>query len=235
MAARPHRGATPRRPVVAIDGPLASGKSTVARGVAARLSFGYVDTGAMYRSVALVAIRRGIDLAHAASVTAVAESLGIEFRGGPNGQRVILDGEDVTDAIRTPEVSDGASIVSVVPGVRAAMVATQRALGARGGVVMEGRDIGTVVFPDADVKVFLEASLESRARRRYEELRARGIDIDLDEVRRAQAERDRRDSTREHSPMRPAPDAIVIDTTERTAEDVVGTIIRIVQERIGVV
>lgn len=196
---------------------------------------GYVDTGAMYRSVALVAMRRGLDLANTHDVAAVAESLAIAFEGGPNGQRVIVDGEDVTDEIRTPAVSDGASIVSVVPEVRAAMVARQRVLGAAGGVVMEGRDIGTVVFPDAEVKVFLEASLDSRARRRYDELRARGIDVDLEEVRRAQAERDRRDATREHSPMRPAADAVVIDTTNRTVEEVVGAVVRMVRERIGVV
>lgn len=203
--------------------------------MAARLKFGYVDTGAMYRSVALVAARRGVDLANARDVTAVAESLMIEFRGGPDGQRVVVEGQDVTDEIRTPAVSDGASIVSAVPGVRAAMVARQRALGAEGGVVMEGRDIGTVVFPDAEVKIFLEASLDSRARRRYDELRARGVEIDLEEVRRAQAERDRRDATREHSPMRPAADATVIDTTDHTADEVVEAVVGLIRERIGVV
>ncbi len=207
----------------------------MARGVAVRLNFRYVDTGAMYRSVALVAVRHGVDLTDHSAVAAVAESLAVEFYGGPDGQRVIVDGRDVTASIRAPEISDGASIVSVVPRVRAALVAMQRALGAAGGVVMEGRDIGTVVFPDADVKVFLEATLESRARRRYDELRARGIRIDLDEVRRAQAERDRRDATREHSPMRPAPDATVIDTTDRSVEEVVDTVVDLVRERTGVV
>src|SRR5574341_816509 len=146
-----------RRPVVAIDGPTAAGKSTVARGVAARLAFQYVDTGAMYRTVALMALRRGVDLSDAETLGSLAESLAIEFRPGSERQRVIVDGEDVTDAIRTPEISVGSSMVSVVPAVRSAMVRRQRLLAAGGGVVMEGRDIGTVVFPDAELKVYLEA------------------------------------------------------------------------------
>ena len=228
-----------RRPVVAIDGPTAAGKSTVARGVARRLGLLYVDTGAMYRSVAVTALRRAIDLGDADAVTRLANSMVIEFRpaatGGEPGNRVLVDGEDVTEAIRTPEASDAASRVSVIGGVREAMVARQRVMGTDGGVVMEGRDIGTVVFPDADVKVFLKASLETRARRRHAELLARGQTVDLEEVRRSEAERDRRDETRTHSPLRPAEGAVVLDTTTTTAEEVAEVIVRIVRERIGVV
>lgn len=229
----------PRRPVVAIDGPTAAGKSTVARGVARRLGLLYVNTGAMYRSVAIAALRRRVDLGDADAVTRLADSIVIELRpaatGGELGNRVLVDGEDVTEAIRTPEASDGASRVSVIPGVRTAMVARQRAMGADGGVVMEGRDIGTVVFPDADVKVFLKASLEARARRRHAELLARGQVVDLEEVRRTEAERDRRDETRAHSPLRPAEGAVVLDSTTMTADEVVEAVVRLVRKHTRVV
>lgn len=229
---------SPRRPVVAIDGRTAAGKSTVARAIATRLGFRYVDTGAMYRSVALAAIRRGVDLADPDATARLAGALVIDFRPAADaaaGDRVVVDGEDVTEAIRTPEVSEGASIVSVSPGVRSALVARQRAMGAEGGVVMEGRDIGTVVFPDADVKIFLDASLEVRARRRHAELRARGVEVDLEDVRRTEAERDQRDETRALSPLRPAADAVVLDTTTQGLEDVINNIVRLVRERTGVV
>jgi len=224
-----------RRPAVAIDGPTASGKSTVARAVADRLGFKHIDTGAMYRSVALASMRRRVDLRDAAALAALAASLAIEFRPARGGDRIVVDGEDVTEAIRAPEVSTAASIVSAVPGVRAALVARQQALGAAGGIVMEGRDIGTVVFPNAEVKVFLEASLEARTRRRHDELRARGVDVDQDEVRRQEAERDERDETRSLSPLRPAGDAVVLDTTLLTTEQVVATIVQLVRERTDVV
>ncbi len=230
------------RPVVAIDGPTAAGKSTVARGVALRLGFRYVDTGAMYRSVAVAALRRGVDLTDADAVTRLANAISIEFRstGTPatdegKGERVLVDDEDLTEAIRTPEASDGASRVSVIPGVRTAMVARQRVMGTAGGVVMEGRDIGTVVFPNADVMVFLSASLDARARRRHAELLARGQVVSLEDVRRIEAERDRRDETRTHSPLRPAEGAVVMDTTVMTADQVIEAIVRLVRERTGVV
>lgn len=229
---------SPRRPIVAIDGRTAAGKSTVARAIATRLGFRYVDTGAMYRSVALAAIRRGVDLADTDATARLAGALVIDFRPAADaaaGDRVVVDGEDVTEAIRTPDVSEGASIVSVSPGVRSALVARQRAMGAEGGVVMEGRDIGTVVFPDADVKFFLDASLGVRARRRHAELRARGAEVDLEDVRRTEAERDQRDETRALSPLRPAADAVVLDTTTQGLEDVINSIVRLVRERTGVV
>lgn len=142
-----------------------------------------------------------------------------------------MNDADVTDQIRTPEVSDAASVVSVYPGVREAMVAIQRRLEADGGIVMEGRDIGTVVFPDAEVKVFLDASLDERARRRFEELHARGATVDLASVRKAEEDRDRRDRTRRHSPLRRAPDAVVIDSTGRAVDDVVDRIVHLVHRR----
>lgn len=210
----------------------------MARAVATRLGFQYVDTGAMYRSVALAAIRRGVDLADPDATSRLAGALAIDFRPAADAaaeDRVIVDGEDVTEAIRTPDVSEGASIVSVSPGVRSALVARQRAMGAEGGIVMEGRDIGTVVFPDADVKVFLDASLEVRAQRRHAELRARGVEVDLEDVRRTEAERDQRDETRALSPLRPAADAVVLDTTTQGLEGVINSIVRLVRERTGVV
>ncbi|OLD62008.1 MAG: cytidylate kinase [Armatimonadetes bacterium 13_1_40CM_3_65_7] len=204
----------------------------MARAVAQRLRFRYVDTGAMYRSVAWAALQRGISLSDERAVTALAQSLQIDFVTDPEGQRILVDGVDVTDLIRTPQVSDGASVVSVYPGVREAMVAVQRRLGADGGVVMEGRDIGTVVFPDAEIKVFLDASLDERARRRFEELRARGAGADLESVRRAEEERDRRDRTRSHSPLRAASDAVVIDSTGIPADEVAAGIVQLVQRRL---
>jgi len=219
------------KPIVAIDGPVGAGKSTVARGVAQRLRFRYVDTGAMYRSVAWAVLQRGVSLSDERAVTALARSVRIDFVTDPLGQRVLVDGVDVTEAIRTPQVSDGASIVSVYPGVREAMVTIQRRMGVDGGVVMEGRDIGTVVFPDAEIKVFLDASLDERARRRFEELKARGADVDLESVRKAEEERDRRDRTRNHSPLRAAPDAVVIDSTGIPADEVVARIVQLVRRR----
>ena len=218
-------------PVIAIDGPVGAGKSTVAKHLAQRLGYRYVDTGAMYRAVAWLAQQRGADLKDQHAVAALARSLRIEFVPAGERQRVIVNGLDITEEIRTPQVSEGASIASAYPAVREAMVAVQRALGAHGGVVMEGRDIGTVVFPDAEVKVYLDASPEQRARRRYEELRASGVTVDFEALRRAEEERDRRDATRDHSPLRVADDAVVIDTTDRSVEDVVEQILTLVRAR----
>lgn len=219
------------QPIVAIDGPVGAGKSTVARAVATRLRFRYVDTGAMYRSVALMAMRRGVALHDESRVVAVARSLDIQFIPHEGDHRVMVNGADVTEGIRQPEVSEAASVVSAYSGVREAMVAVQRRLGAGGGVVMEGRDIGTVVFPDAEVKVFLDASPEERARRRYNELRARGVEVAFEELRKVEQERDERDRTRTHSPLRRASDALVIDTTARSVDETVQQIIAMVHRR----
>jgi len=200
--------------VVAIDGPAGAGKSTVARAVAGELGFTYFDTGAMYRCVALAALQRGEPAA------AIAGSLKIE-----PGERTVLDGRDVSDEIRTPEVSEAASRVAADPDVRQAIVAEQRRLLAHGDWVAEGRDIGTVVAPDAEVKVFLTADPEERARRRAAELR-----VDAAVVLAEQKIRDERDETREHSPLTPADGAVVIDSTGMTFPEVVGKIAALVRD-----
>jgi len=200
--------------VVAIDGPAGAGKSTVARAVAERLGFTYLDTGAMYRAVALVAAGRDEDPA------AIAEAADIRL-----GDRVLLDGRDVTDEIRTPAITEASSRVSADPAVRAALVRKQRALLAEGDWVAEGRDIGTVVCPDADVKVFLTATPEVRARRRAEQ-----IGEDFETVLADQAVRDRRDSERDHSPLTPARDAVPVDTSDLDLEGVLGQIETLVVE-----
>lgn len=212
--------------VIAIDGPVGAGKSTVARALARRLGFRYIDTGAMYRSVAWAAIHRGVSLADEPAVAALARDLDIEFVPGASGQRVLVNGEDATEAIRRPEMSEASSIVSAYAMVREAMVALQRRMGAAGDVVMEGRDIGTVVFPDAEVKVYLDASLDERAGRRFRELEGRGETVTYEEVRRALEDRDRRDSTRAHSPLRVAPGAIEVNSTGMVVEEVVDEIMR---------
>ncbi len=198
--------------VVAIDGPAGAGKSTVAKAVAQALRFTYLDSGAMYRSVALAAARRGVDPAILAP--------GLEI---VVGEHVLLDGEDVTDAIRAPEISDAASRAAADPAVRRAMVALQRRLLAHGDWVAEGRDIGTVVAPEADVKVFLTADPHERARRRAQEL-----GLDPDTVLREQVIRDERDRAREHSPLRPAPGAVELDTTGLSVDEVVDRIVALV-------
>jgi cytidylate kinase len=184
------------RPIVAIDGPAGAGKSTVARKLAAALGYTYIDTGAMYRAVALSAQRRGISFDDAEGLADVAQGLDFSFLPEGERPRLLVNGEDVSQAIRTPEVSRGSSMVSRWPGVRTALVEHQRRLAREGGVVMEGRDIGTVVFPQARAKIYLTATVEERARRRHQEL----AESDLEEVRRDVEDRDRRDMEREHSP-----------------------------------
>lgn len=216
--------------IIAIDGPVGSGKSTLARRVAELMGYVYIDTGAMYRSIALKALRRGVALEAADSLTALASDTRIDLRARDGGQQVFLDGEDVTSAIRTPEVAQAASKVAVVPGVRRVLVAEQRRAGGQGGVVMEGRDIGTVVFPDAELKVFLTASPEIRAERRWREHQQKGDSIDLartlDEIR----ERDRRDREREDSPLVRAKDAVVVDSTAMEPEEVARLVVMLARE-----
>jgi cytidylate kinase len=219
---------THRRVVVAIDGPSGAGKSTIAKRLATRLGFIYIDTGAMYRAVALWAVRQGID----PSDMHRAEQLAIAARIDLAPGRISLNGEDVTDAIRMPDVSNGASKIAVIPGVRRAMVAKQREIGERASVVMEGRDIGTVVFPDADVKVFLDANPAERVRRRYEELKAKGQTISTEQLAVEMRERDQRDSTRADAPLAQAPDAVYLDSTVLGIEEVEEAILRIVRARV---
>jgi CMP/dCMP kinase len=198
--------------VIAIDGPAGAGKSSVARGVAAELGFTYLDSGAMYRCVALASIEGAADLDDDAEAGAIARAVEISL----DGERVLLDGRDVSEAIRAPAVTEASSRVSVHPQVRDAMVATQRRLIASGGFVAEGRDIGTVVSPDSPLKVFLTASEEERARRRAAETGEDEAEV-LDAIRR----RDERDRTREHSALRVAEDAVEVDTTGLTKQEVV--------------
>ncbi len=218
------------RLIIAIDGPVGSGKSTLARRVADLLGYVYIDTGATYRSIALKALRRGVSLEAAELLTALAGDTRIDLRAQGAGQRVFLDGEDVTSAIRTPEVAQAASKVAVIPGVRRVLVAEQRRAGGQGGVVMEGRDIGTVVFPDAELKIFLTASPEIRAERRWREHQQKGDVIDLartlDEIR----ERDRRDREREDSPLVRAKDAVVVDSTAMEPDEVARLVVMLARE-----
>ena len=219
------------RPVVAIDGPAGPAKTTVTRRVAAELGYVLVDTGALYRAVALAAKQASVDWGDEPAVGALARELalreGIRFEPG---QRVLLDGSDVSTAIRTQEIAEGASRVSAQPEVRAALLDMQRNAGRAGGVVLEGRDIGTVVFPDAEAKFFLTASTEVRARRRYEELVARGEPADLSVIADEVRARDRRDSTRPIAPLRQAEDAILVDSSALSVDEVVRSIVERVRE-----
>ncbi len=210
-----------KRLVVAIDGPAGAGKSTVSRRLAARLGYRLLDTGAIYRAVALTALRRGVAWDDGPAVATIARELDIDFCFDGGDNRVSLAGEDVSAAIRTPEISQGASRVSALPEVRAALLDLQRRLGAQGGVVAEGRDIGTVVFPDAGAKFFLTASPEVRARRRFEELRAAGKPVDEAATLKEILERDERDSTRAAAPLKQADDAVLVDSSGVAADEVV--------------
>ncbi len=218
--------------VVAIDGPAGAGKSTVSRRLAQRLNYRYVDTGAMYRVIGILAAEQSIPLSDSAALAALCDRTTIEFKEHDDGRvHVLAGGRDLTDEIRTPEAAQWASKTSTVPVVRERLVAMQRALGAAGGVVMEGRDIGTVVFPDAPVKGFLDASPRERARRRASELHQVVTEKELEQMEREIAERDARDRNRQHSPLRPAEDAIVLDTTTMSIDNVVRTLHDIVAAR----
>jgi len=220
-----------KRLVVAIDGPAGAGKSTLARRVAEKLGFVYIDTGAMYRAVGLWALRTGVGLTDMHRLEQLACAAEIEFRAGSS--RVFLNGEDVTDAIRTADAANAASKVSAIPGVRRALVDMQRRMGTEGGVVMEGRDIGTVVFPDAEVKIFLDADPQVRAERRVLELREKGQQAETDEVARQIRERDQRDTQRADSPLAQAPDAVYVDSTGLSAEEVEQAILKLIRDRVS--
>ena len=213
--------------IVAIDGPAGAGKSTLARRLAARLGYLYIDTGAMYRAVALWALREGVGLEDAPRLEQLAGHAVIEL----GGDRISLNGEDVTEAIRAPEIADAASRVSALPGVRRAMVRQQQRIGAAASVVMEGRDIGTVVFPEAAVKIYLDAEPRVRAERRLKDLEARGERAKVEDVEREIRRRDERDRTRADSPLRQAPDAVYFDSTGLSPEEVEEGLLRIVREK----
>ena len=223
---------TGRRPCVAIDGPVSAGKSTIARLVARDLGYTYVDSGAMYRALAWAAVEKGIQSDDRAQVVELLRSTTIELSPRPDGaNEVFVNGRDVSGEIRTPEISQLSSKLSAMTPVRRRMVAIQQHMAKAGGVVMEGRDIQTVVLPDAEVKIFLTALAEERARRRWQELRNRGLKADLDEVLADVQARDRRDSTRADSPLKPAPDAVHVDTGGLTIEQVVQRVLTVVRRQ----
>ena len=219
--------------IVAIDGPAGAGKSTVAREVARRLGAAYLDTGAMYRALTLLAVRRGGAASDGEALVALARQHPVEIVPTGDGDRVFVDGEDVTAEIRTPEVAALVSEVSAHPGVREQMVAAQRALMSRGDWVSDGRDVGSTVWPDAEVKVFLTASPEERARRRCAELAARGMELDEAQVLADVRRRDELDTTREASPLRVADGAVVIDSSDLDARDVADRVMSLVAALAG--
>lgn len=216
--------------VIAIDGPAASGKSTTARLVAERLGYLHIDTGAMYRAMTLKALREGIDTKDTESVERLAEGTEIRLEREKGRLKVLVDGKDVTEAIRNPDVDRAVSAVSSYRKVRSVMVREQRRMGQRGGVVFEGRDIGTVVFPDADLKIYMVADVEERARRRQRELQAKGITADLNVLMEEIVVRDEKDSRRSVSPLRKADDAIIVDTSAMTIDRQVNFIVEKARE-----
>jgi len=221
-----------KRLVVAIDGPAGAGKSTVSKRLTEALGYRLLDTGALYRAVAYAARQRGVAWDDEQGLGELARGLDIEFRLDGERNRVILAGQDVSDAIRTPEMSEGASIVSALGAVRAGLLDLQRSLGAEGGVVAEGRDIGTVVFPAAEIKFFLTASPEERARRRYEELVGRGQVVDFQSTLDDIVSRDQRDSQRDVAPLVCAEDALEVDSTGKGLDEVVAEMLAAVESRV---
>jgi len=214
----------PGKITIAIDGPAASGKSTTARVLAQKMGYIYVDSGAMYRAATLAVIQAGINIDDEQTVTRFVEKIKITIKAHPAGQKTYLNGKDVTHLIRSPQVNEVISVISAYPGVRACLVRMQRQLAEEGGVVMDGRDIGTVVLPDADLKVFMVASLQERARRRLKELQAQGEKMLLEEVLAEISQRDRLDSSRDTAPLKMADDARPLDTSQLSIEEQVDII-----------
>ena len=225
-----------RRIIVAIDGPAGAGKSTIARQLARHFGLLNLETGAMYRAFALKALRAGLPLDESDGLEGLAAETTIRLEPGEEENRVVLDGEDVTGLIRNPTVTEAASRVSVFPAIRAWMVRLQQQLGAKRGVVMEGRDIGTVVFPNAEVKIFLDAAPEVRGQRRYEQLERKGAAAPPpppEEIVRDLRARDARDRNRADSPLKPAPDSVLLDSTNLTLEQAVSEAVKIVDQKLG--
>ncbi len=214
---------------IAIDGPAGAGKSTIAKAVAKTLGFVYIDTGAMYRAIGLAAHRRGIDTTDAAAVSAILDEIEVSISHDARGQRVYLNKEDVSEEIRLPEISVAASHVAVIPAVRLKLVELQRKLAQQTDVIMDGRDIGTYVLPDAQLKIFLTADLAERARRRYAELTEKGVATTLDAVTEDMAFRDKNDSSRDFAPLKPAQDSVLVDSTAMTLDETVEKITHFAQ------
>lgn len=219
---------------VAIDGPSGAGKSTVSRSVASKFNFIYVDTGALYRTIGLAAHRKGLDTKDKPSIIGILPELNIELKYNEQGeQRMYLNGEDVSADIRLPEISMCASNVSAMPEVREYLMDMQRQMAKRYDVIMDGRDIGTVILPDADVKIFLTASAEERANRRYKELVAKGINTSIEEVLEDMKKRDAQDSGRKTAPLKPAEDAVLLDTSDMSFEESVAAACKLITEKTG--
>lgn len=216
--------------IIAIDGPSGAGKSTLGRMLARELNLLYIDTGSMYRAVALAVMESSINSNDDVAVGSLAARVDIDLQGDPESLQVILEGRDVSEAIRSEEVTQMSSVISTIPALRRAMVARQRELGRR-GAVLNGRDIGTVVFPKADVKFFLTAAPQKRAQRRFDEERANDTSVSFDETFSDMTERDRRDATRLDSPLVSAPDAVLIDSTELSIQEVFGKMMDVIRER----
>lgn len=219
--------------IVAIDGPNGAGKSTIARELARRMGCTYIDTGAMYRAIGLYVMRRGVSSEDCCGIVRLLDEIKIRLEHRADGQHIFLGDEDVSAEIRTPEASIYASNVSKIGEVRAALLDLQRGFADTGSIVMDGRDIGTVVFPNADIKIFLTASVERRAERRYKELIERGERVSLEEVRYDLEWRDKNDSTRKLAPLKPADDAVLVDTSEIGFEESVERVRKIVEEKLG--
>lgn len=220
-----------RQLTIAIDGPAGAGKSTVARAVAQIMGYVYIDTGAMYRAIAWKALTQQVRRDDDEAIIAIARAIKIELKNGTHGLEVFANDQEVTEAIRTPQVTAFVATVAKIPGVRVALLSLQRQLAASGGAVMDGRDIGTQILPTADVKIFLTATVEKRAKRRQQELLAKGYNIDIAKLQQEIADRDKVDFERECSPLVQAADAVLLDTSDLTAEQVVQTILTICQQR----
>lgn len=215
---------------IAIDGPAGAGKSTLVKMLSEKTNFKYVDTGAMYRTVALKVIQSGLNTKKREDVLKVLDILNMEVMFNNDGQVIYLDGEEVNSKIRTPQVSEGSSDVAVIPEVRKKLVEIQRKMAKHEDVIMDGRDIGTIVLPNAQIKIFLTATVEERAKRRYNELINKGFNPSFEEIKKSIEERDHQDSNRECDPLIPADDAIIIDSTNKSVEDIVNIITDLVNE-----
>jgi CMP/dCMP kinase len=218
-------------PVITLDGPGGAGKGTISTLVAAKLGWNFLDSGALYRLTALAAMNHGVELSHEAAVAVIAEHLDVSFEQGSGGTRIILENDNVTQTIREERVGNNASIIAAYNRVRDALLKRQRAFAVEPGLVADGRDMGTVVFPDAPLKIFLTASAEERARRRVAQLEQKGIEVDYDVVLADIEERDERDRSRAAAPLKPADDAVELDTTELTIDEVAQQILDLAKDR----